>query len=55
MKKLYVIQKYVVATSISDALKKESKEQPSDVYLDHDWKKANMPNTKEPARLGYNK
>lgn len=43
MKKLFVIQKYVVASSIAEALKIEKNTKPDEVWLDDDWKRANKP------------
>lgn len=34
MKKIYIIRKFVVASSLSDAIRKEKKVAPDDVYLD---------------------
>lgn len=43
MKKLFIIQKYVVASSIHEALKIEKNTKPDEVWLDDDWKKAHKP------------
>jgi hypothetical protein len=43
MKKLYVIQKYIVASSIVEALKLEKHTRPEEIWLDEDWKKAHKP------------
>lgn len=43
MKKLYIIQKYIVATSITEALKIEKEVKPEEIWLDEDWKKAHKP------------
>jgi hypothetical protein len=37
--KLYVIEKFVWASSVADALKQEKKQAASNVYLDPDWRK----------------
>lgn len=37
--KLFVIKKYIMASSAHDALKKERKIRPDDVWIDDDWKK----------------
>jgi len=34
MKKVFVIRKYVLASSIQEAIKREKKQAPDDVYLD---------------------
>ena len=38
-KKLYIVQKYVYATSIPDALKREKEIKPDDIYLDSSFRK----------------
>lgn len=38
MKKLYIVQKYVLANSIEQAIKKEKEIKPDDVYLDNNWR-----------------
>lgn len=43
MKKLFIIQKYIVATSIKEALKIEKHTKPEEIWLDEDWKKAHKP------------
>lgn len=43
MKKLFVIQKYIIASSITEALKIEKDTKPDECWLDDDWKKANKP------------
>lgn len=53
MEKIYIVQKMVVAKSIIDALKKEKDISPNDIYLDHDWKKANMPPTRKISKIGF--
>lgn len=40
--KLYIVQKNIMAFSIIDALKKEKKVLPSDIFIDNDWKKNNL-------------
>lgn len=39
-KKLYIVQKYVYATSLIDAIKKEKDTKPDDVYLDNNFREA---------------
>ena len=38
MKKLYIVQKYIWANSIPDAIKKDSALKPDEVYLDANWR-----------------
>lgn len=38
-KQIYIVQKYVHATSILDALKKEKDIKPDDIYLDSTFRK----------------
>lgn len=40
--KLFVIKKYVWATSAQQALKKEKKVTPDDCWIDENWWKANQ-------------
>ena len=42
MRKLFVVSKLVMASSIEEALKLERKTPPTAVYLDDDWKKNNL-------------
>jgi hypothetical protein len=37
--KLFVVQKYVMAKDIPDALRKEVRKHPDCVYLDEEWRK----------------
>lgn len=39
--KRYVIKKYVMAKSAHDALSKERRVRPDDVFIDEEWLKAN--------------
>lgn len=50
--KRFIIKKYIMAKSAHDALKKERKIRPDDVWVDEDWKKEN-PNTLQSA-IGFN-
>lgn len=43
MKKLYIVQKYIVASSIQECLKIERHTKPEECWLDEDWKKAHKP------------
>jgi hypothetical protein len=50
--KRYIVKKYIMAKSAHEALKKERKVRPDDVWVDEDWKKEN-PNQLESA-IGFN-
>lgn len=52
MKKLYIIQKYVVASTIQEALKIELKIPADEIWLDEDWKKAHKPELGN-TKLGF--
>lgn len=39
--KRYIVRKYIMAKSASEALRKEKKVRPDDVYIDGDWQKDN--------------
>lgn len=39
--KMYVVRKYVMAESVSSALRKERKVKPHEVFVDEDWRKQN--------------
>lgn len=39
--KLYVVHKYIFAESAHDALKKERRFRPDEIFLDDDWQKKN--------------
>lgn len=39
MNKLFIVQKYVVASSAEEAIKKEKNQKADEVWLDQDWKK----------------
>lgn len=43
MKKLFIVRKYVEASSAKQAIKLEKKCPIDDVYVDEDWKKNNTP------------
>lgn len=46
--KVFVVRKYVNASSASDAIKKEKKVPVSDVWMDEDFKKS------LPSAIGFN-
>jgi hypothetical protein len=37
--KLFIVRKYIMAKSAHEALKKERRHRPDDVWVDEDWKK----------------
>jgi hypothetical protein len=39
--KRFIVRKYIMATSVHEALKKERRMRPDDVWVDDDWKKEN--------------
>lgn len=53
MKKLYVIQKYVVASSISEALRIEKKSVVDEIWLDNDFKNNNKPQLLSKKNIGF--
>ncbi len=55
MKKLFIIQKYIVASSIQEALKIEKRSKPDECWLDDDWKKANKPVVINKKPMGFKK
>jgi hypothetical protein len=42
--KLFIVKKYILATSASDAIRKEKNIKPDDVWVDDDWRKGNKDN-----------
>lgn len=52
MKKLFIIQKFIVASSINEALKIEKNTRPDECWLDDDWKKAHKPKLEQP-KVGF--
>ncbi len=55
MKKLFIIQKYVVASSIQEALRVEKRTRPDECWLDDDWKKAHKPFLTNKKPVGFTK
>lgn len=49
-KKLFIVKKYVYATSAKDAIKKEKETQVDDVWVDEEWKKNQLLESKN---IGY--
>lgn len=39
--KRFIVKKYIMANSAMEAIKKEKKHSPDDVWVDEDWKKNN--------------
>lgn len=39
--KRFIVKKYIMATSAHEALKKERRVRPDDVWVDEEWKKNN--------------
>ncbi len=50
--KRYIVKKYIMATSAQQALRKERKVRPDDVWIDEDWKKDNQ--TELVSAIGFN-
>lgn len=51
--KLFVIKKYIMATSASVALKKERRVRPDDCWVDEDWKKKQEDITQLSSAIGF--
>lgn len=52
--KLYIVQKYIYASSSKDALRKEKKQEVDECYVDQKWRDANFYQPpKEP--IGFSK
>ena len=50
---MYIVKKYIMAVSALDAIKKSKNCSPDDVWVDEDWKKANIDN--DLKKVGFNK
>lgn len=50
--KLFIIQKYIVATSIVHALKTEKNSEVNEIWLDEEWKRAHKPDFKN-TKVGF--
>lgn len=50
--KLFIVKKYIMASSAHDALKKERRHRPDDVWVDDDWRKQNP--TELESAIGFN-
>jgi hypothetical protein len=53
MKKLFVVRKYIMAESASDAIRKESKQKVDDVWVDEEWKKVHT--EEDTKNIGFKK
>jgi hypothetical protein len=53
MKKIFVVRKFVIASSIKEAIKIERDITPDDCWLDDDWRKNNY--QLPPQRMGFYK
>lgn len=51
--KLFIINKFIRAKSLEEALVKESKHSPDEIYLDSDWKKNNFDNLEGRKKIGF--
>jgi len=51
MKKLFVVRKYIWATSAKDDIKKDKKSPVDEVWVDDEWKKTNAFKT---GKVGFN-
>lgn len=51
--KMFIVRKYVLAESASDALRKEHKIQPDECFIDDEWRKSNV--EIEGKKVGFKK
>jgi len=49
--KMFIVKKYIMASSAHEALKKERRVRPDDVWVDEDWKRNN---TELASCIGFN-
>jgi len=49
----YIVKKYIMASSIYEALDKEKKTIPSDCWIDEDWKKDQKTQLESAIGFGY--
>lgn len=52
-KKLFIIEKYIYAESVSEALSKESKHLPDSVFLDQDAKRELLRERTQQQEIGF--
>jgi len=52
--KLFIVNKFIKAKTLEEALRKESKHEPDEIFVDGDWKKANLHNFESKKRIGFN-
>ena len=56
MKKLYVVNKYILANSAKDAIKQEKSLPVDEIYIDTTWKNVNTVIEDNPkSRIGFHK
>jgi len=52
-KKLFIVRKFIMAADLAEAIRIEKTRKPDDVWMDDEWRKANMA---EPAvDIGFKK
>lgn len=49
--KMFVVKKYILAHSAHEALKKERRVRPDDIWVDEDWRKENKYDL--PSQIGF--
>lgn len=52
LKKLFIIKKFVMASSIAEAMRLDRKTKPQEVWIDDDWKK-NNPEIMSDTGMGF--
>jgi hypothetical protein len=56
LKKLFIVRKYIMATDIQHAIRLEKSHKPDDIWMDDEWRKANLPDPNKPRNpIGYEK
>lgn len=53
IKKLYVVNKFIMAKSAKEAVRIERQYEPDEVFLESEWKKANPIVTSSKNKLGF--
>ncbi len=51
MQKMFIVKKYIMASSAHEALKKERKVRPDDIWVDEDFRKENKYDL--PSAIGF--
>ena len=54
IQKRFIVKKYIMASSAHEALKKERRVRPDDVWVDEDWKKEKGNSLKLESCIGFN-